>query len=172
MYSILKGAAPSHTILHRRKLNFVESPLSSYATYSSKIAEISYREITVSVVTSQNTVKPNSRTGPWIQSHSPEEYHLSRRAFFLVNHYLHATYLEHGTVRFLSAVRAVTARCKPHFALRPGLSQEDVIRTKEITKENKPSGREGQTKETKESAVFPLILSCRRHEVRRGQDQW
>jgi len=39
------------------------------------------------------------------------------------------------TVRFLSAVRAVAARCKRPFALRPGLSQEDMIRTKEITNE-------------------------------------
>ena len=37
------------------------------------------------------------------------------------------------TVRFLSAVRAVAAHCKRPFALRPGLSQENVMRTKEIT---------------------------------------
>jgi len=37
-------------------------------------------------------------------------------------------------VRFLSAVRAVAARCKLPFALRPGLSQEDVIRTKKLQK--------------------------------------
>ena len=30
------------------------------------------------------------------------------------------------TVRFLSAVRAVAARCKHPFALRPGLSPESV----------------------------------------------
>ena len=40
-----------------------------------------------------------------------------------------------STVCFLSAVRAVAARCKRPFALRPGLSQEDVNRTKGITKE-------------------------------------
>jgi len=39
------------------------------------------------------------------------------------------------TVRFLSAVRTVAARCKLPIALRPGLSQEDMIRTKEMTKE-------------------------------------
>jgi len=41
------------------------------------------------------------------------------------------------TVRFLSAVRAVAARCKLPFALRPGLSQEDMMRTKKITRERK-----------------------------------
>jgi len=40
-----------------------------------------------------------------------------------------------------SAVRAVAARCKFPFALRPGLSQEDVVRTKEVTKE-RTMGRE------------------------------
>ena len=34
-----------------------------------------------------------------------------------------------STVRFLSAVRAVAARCKHPFALRPGLSPESVTRT-------------------------------------------
>jgi len=34
----------------------------------------------------------------------------------------------------LSAVRAVAARCKLPFALRPGLSEEDEVRTKENTK--------------------------------------
>jgi len=36
------------------------------------------------------------------------------------------------TARFLSAVRTVAARCKHPFTRRPGLSQEGVIRTKEI----------------------------------------
>jgi hypothetical protein len=35
---------------------------------------------------------------------------------------------------FLTAVRAMAARCKLSFALRPGLSHEDRDRTKEITK--------------------------------------
>jgi len=39
------------------------------------------------------------------------------------------------TVRFLSTVRAVVARCKYPFVIRPGPSQEDVMRTKGITKE-------------------------------------
>jgi len=59
--------------------------------------------------------------------------------FFLFIHYSHATYQITArlcTVRFLSAVRAVAARCKLPSALRPGLSQEDVVRT-EITKERK-----------------------------------
>jgi len=38
------------------------------------------------------------------------------------------------TVCFMSAVRAVAARCKLPFALHPGLSQDEVVRTKEITK--------------------------------------
>jgi len=42
-------------------------------------------------------------------------------------------------VRFLSAVRAVTARCKLPFALHPRLSPEDEMRTKGITKERKTS---------------------------------
>jgi len=62
------------------------------------------------------------------------------------------------TVRFLSAVRAVAAHCKHPFALRPGLSRETVTRTKEITND-----------EAKESV--PLLLSYRRQEVRRGQEQ-
>jgi len=38
-------------------------------------------------------------------------------------------------VYFLSAVRAVAARCKLPFALRPGLPHENAMRTKKITKE-------------------------------------
>jgi len=71
------------------------------------------------------------------------------RFFFLFIHYSHATYqimarLYTTTVRFLSAARAVAARCKHPFAPRAGLSQEDVMRTKEITKERK-SERARQT---------------------------
>ena len=40
------------------------------------------------------------------------------------------------TVRFLSAVRAVAARCKLPFSLHLGLPQ-DVRRSKEITEEKK-----------------------------------
>jgi len=38
------------------------------------------------------------------------------------------------TVRFLSAVCAAAARRKLPFALRPGLSQEEVMHTKEMTR--------------------------------------
>ena len=58
--------------------------------------------------------------------------------FFLFTHYSRATYQIMArlcTVRFLSAVRAVAARCKRPFALRPGLSQEGMKRTKGIRKE-------------------------------------
>jgi len=59
------------------------------------------------------------------------------------------------TVLFLSAVRAVAARCEYPFALRPGLSQENVNHTKEMTKEIR--------KERERPP--PLGLSYRRHEV-------
>jgi len=55
------------------------------------------------------------------------------------------------TVRFLSAIRAVAARCKHPFALRPGLSQEEALhRTKEITKGK--TNREKRASTTKERA--------------------
>ena len=57
--------------------------------------------------------------------------------FFLFIHYPHATYQIMArlcTVRFLSAVRAVAARCKLPFALRPSLSRGNVLRVKEIEK--------------------------------------
>ena len=38
----------------------------------------------------------------------------------------------------------MAARCKLPFALRPGLSQEDVVRTKEITGEKSPNKRENK----------------------------
>ena len=50
------------------------------------------------------------------------------------------------TVRFLSAVRAVATRCKRPFALRPGLSQESVSSTKEMTKEKRKEKREREDK--------------------------
>jgi len=56
------------------------------------------------------------------------------------------------TVRFLSAVRAMAARCKLPFALRPDLSHEDLMRTKGITKERKEKrawpSKEKQKKDT------------------------
>ena len=63
------------------------------------------------------------------------------------------------TVCFLSAVRAVEARCKHPFALRPGLSQDDLMRTKEITKEVEvPSGRDGQKKDKRTRSPPPIPL--------------
>jgi len=94
--------------------------------------------------------------------------------FFLFIHYSHATYQIMArlcTVRFLSAVRAVAARCKLPSALRPGLSQEDVVRTKEITKERRTSVKDKGKNEGKNTAQR-LNRSCGRHEVGRGQEQW
>jgi len=61
------------------------------------------------------------------------------------------------TVRFLSAVRAVAARYKHPFALRPGLSHEDVMRTKGITKEKERSERNGPRKEHRKAPPNPLL---------------
>jgi len=64
--------------------------------------------------------------------------------------------------RFLSAVPAVAARFKLPIAQRPGLSQENVNCTKEMTKEI------GEERERP-----PLLgLACRRHEVGRGEEKW
>jgi len=73
--------------------------------------------------------------------------------------------------RFLSAVRAVAARCKLPFALRPGLSQEDVIRTKETTKERRASVKD-KGKDERKALYTPLNRSRGRHEVGRGEEQW
>jgi len=77
---------------------------------------------------------------------------LDSDAFFFCSH---AAYLYYGDVHFRpffpSAVRAVVAHCNLPFALFPGLSQVDMMHTKEITKEKGSSGREGQKK-----AAFPL----------------
>jgi len=54
---------------------------------------------------------------------------------------------------FPSAVRAQVARCKLPFALRPGLSQEDMIRNREITKER-------QKKEQKNPCPAPYPSSA------------
>ena len=89
--------------------------------------------------------------------------------FFLFIHYSHATYqivARLCTVRFLSAVRTVAARCKLPFALRPGLSKEDIRQTKETTKEK--TKRDKQRK----SASSSLLIFRGPHEVRRGQEQW
>jgi len=52
------------------------------------------------------------------------------------------------------AVRAVAAHCKRPFALRPGLSQEDVSRTKKNykRKESERKDKGTQKKEMKEGA--------------------
>ena len=50
------------------------------------------------------------------------------RIFFFVLSYSHEAYLDYGGVhfdRFPAAVRAVAARSKLSFALRPGLYPED-----------------------------------------------
>ena len=62
--------------------------------------------------------------------------------------------------QFQSAVRAMAARCKLPFALRPGLSQEDMKRTKRKTKER-----------TREIETRPLALFRRCHERGRGEKQ-
>ena len=64
-----------------------------------------------------------------------------------------------GAVHFLSVVRAVGARCKCPFALRPGLSQDDVKCTKAIKKEITKEG-------IKRSR---LTQSCGGHEGGRGE---
>jgi len=51
--------------------------------------------------------------------------------------------------RFPAAVRAMAARCKLPFAIRPGLSQEDRRRPKEMTKER----QEGNTPHSHSSSL-------------------
>ena len=75
------------------------------------------------------------------------------------------------TLRFLSAVRAVAARCKLPFCPPP----RPVPRKCEAHQGNykrKKSKREGQRKEETKGRPVPLDPSCRRHEVRRGEEQW
>jgi hypothetical protein len=80
--------------------------------------------------------------------------------FFLFNHFSLTTYLDHGGVHVqsvswpLSAVRAVAARCKLPFALRPGLSRECRERTEEMTKR---------------ACLLPFFRG--RHEEGRGEKQ-
>jgi len=58
--------------------------------------------------------------------------------------------------RFPAAVRAMAVRCKLSFAIRPGLSQEDIRRTKEIANETQK---------------FSLLFrGC--HKGGRGEEQW
>ena len=58
------------------------------------------------------------------------------------------------------------------FALRPGLSQEDVKRTKGMTKERRASVRDKGENKGRETPARRLRRPCGRHEVRRGEEQW
>jgi len=58
-----------------------------------------------------------------------------RTSFFFVYSLLACDLARLCAVYFLSAVRAVAARCKLPFALRPGLPHENAMRTKKIAKE-------------------------------------
>ena len=65
--------------------------------------------------------------------------------FFLVLSYSHVAYPDHAAYildRFPAAVRAMAARCKLSFALRPRLAQENddriKVKTKETTNEKRP----------------------------------
>ena len=59
--------------------------------------------------------------------------------FFFVCSYSHASYLDHGGVHFAQFSCPLSARwrhvARSPFALRPGLSHQDITRTKETTKE-------------------------------------
>ena len=61
--------------------------------------------------------------------------------FFLFIHYSRATYLDHGGDMYspfpVRCPRSGGSLQAPPFALRPGLSRERVVRTKEITKEKR-----------------------------------
>jgi len=46
-----------------------------------------------------------------------------------------------------------------------------VLRTREITKERRPNEHGRQERETKEQPQPTLLLSCGRHEVRRGEEE-
>ena len=59
------------------------------------------------------------------------EHSHSRTWLFFLFYHTRIPYLDYGSVDFM-----VAARYKLPFALRPGLSQEDPMRTKETTKEN------------------------------------
>jgi len=72
--------------------------------------------------------------------------------FFFVYSYSRATYIDHGGVHFTLFSCPQSARWRlvasSLFALRPGLSQKDEKRTKEITKERQrkaPSPPRGPT---------------------------
>jgi len=68
--------------------------------------------------------------------------------FFLFNHYWHATYLDHGEIMY----SPFPVRClrKLPFALHPGLSHEDVERTKK--------GKDKREKQRKKRNLPPTPL--------------
>jgi hypothetical protein len=69
--------------------------------------------------------------------------------------------------RFSAAIRAMAARCKLSFALRPELSQKIEIAPRKL-----PIKEQKKTKErTKESCPRPLLLFRSRHEGGRGEEQ-
>jgi len=102
--------------------------------------------------------------------------------FFCFNRYSHATYLDHGEIMYspfpvrcpLSAVSAVAACCKLPFALRPGRSQKDEMRTKEITKERvRASVRDKRNKQSGSAARhLVLIYGCREKGVGRNRGSY
>ena len=74
----------------------------------------------------------------------------------------------------LSAVSAVAACCKLPFALRPGRSQKDEMRTKEITKERvRASVRDKRNKQSGSAAHhLVLIYGCREKGVGRNRGSY
>jgi hypothetical protein len=68
---------------------------------------------------------------------------------------------------FPAAVRAMAACCKLPVALRLGLSQKDISRTKE----KRALTKEKDKKEKQRKAVPPLLLSYGCHEGGRGEKQ-
>ena len=78
--------------------------------------------------------------------------------FFLFNHYLHVTYLDHGEIIYspppVGCPNGGSTLQAPLSSGCPGLSQ-DMERTKDITDKRNH-----------------LSIYCGRHEVKRGQEQW
>jgi len=74
---------------------------------------------------------------------------------------------------FPSAIRTVAARCKLPFALRPDLSQEDKIRTKELQRKIIRSKEKARPSPPPPPPPFLLLLLtvCGCHERGRGQER-
>jgi len=89
---------------------------------------------------------------------------LTQEDVFFIYSYSHSTYiLDHGGVHFAQfscpqPVRRWHVASSP-YVLRPGLSQENMMRTKEITK-----GKEKERKRNKGNPGPPLLLLRRCHE--------